>query len=87
MLHWNLSKKYELPAACIQLCEHKAEKALQNDEVKILWDFKIQTDKHLAHSIPDITTVEKAQTLYINDVAMAIPGIERVDMQEQEKIE
>ena len=28
-------------------------------DVKILWDFKIQTDKHLAHNIPDITVVEK----------------------------
>jgi hypothetical protein len=25
---------------------------------KILWNFKIQTDKHLVHNIPDITEVE-----------------------------
>ena len=25
---------------------------LQNEEVKILWDFKIQINKHLANNIP-----------------------------------
>ena len=60
MLHWNLCKKYHLLAAEIWW-EHKIEKVLQNNEAKILWDFKIETDKHLAHNIPDITVVEKKQ--------------------------
>ena len=47
MLHWNLCKKYGLPVTD-KWWEHKAENVLQNDEVKILWDFKIQTDKHLS---------------------------------------
>ena len=54
MLHWNLCRKYNLPTAD-KWWEHKIDK----EEVKILWDFKIQTDKHLAHNIPDITVVEK----------------------------
>ena len=37
----------------------------------MLLDFKIQTDKHPAHNIPDITVVEKKQ-VWIIDVA--IPG-------------
>ena len=40
MLHWNLCKKYQLPAAD-KWWEHKTEKVLQNNEAKILWDFKI----------------------------------------------
>ena len=39
--------------------EHKVDKVLQEKDVKILWDFKIQMDKHLTHNIPDITVVEK----------------------------
>ena len=62
MLHWNLCKKYHLPAAD-KWWEHKVEKVLRNDDVKILWDFKIQTDKHLAHNIPDITVVEKKASM------------------------
>ena len=83
MLHWNLCKKYGLPVTD-KWWEHKAEKVVQTAEVKILWDFKIQTDKHLAHNIPDITVVEKAQT-YLIDVA--IPGDGRIDQKEQEKIQ
>ena len=60
MLHRNLCKKYHLPASD-KWWEHNVEKMLQNDNFKILWDVKIQTGKHLAHNIPDITVVEKKQ--------------------------
>ena len=56
---------------------------LQNKEVKILWDFKIQTDKHLAHTIPDKTVVEKKQVWLID---VTIPGDSRIDQKEVEKI-
>ena len=56
---------------------------LQNEEVKILRDFKIQIDKHLAHNIPDITVVDKKQGWLI-DVAM--PGGSRINQKEEEKI-
>ena len=56
---------------------------LQNEEVKILWDFKIETDKHLAHNIPDITVVEKNQVWLID---VAIPGDSRINQREVEKI-
>ena len=78
MLHWNLCKKYHLPAS-EKWWKHNVEKVLQNEEVKIFWDFKIQTDKHLAHNIPDITVVEKKQ-VWLNDVA--IPGGSRIDQKE-----
>ena len=56
---------------------------LQNEEIKILWDSKIQTDKHLAHSIPDITVVEKKQVWLID---VPIPGDSRINQKEVEKI-
>ena len=63
--------------------EHKFDKVLQKEDAKILWDFKIQTDKHLAHNIPDITVVEKKR-VWIIDVA--IPGDGRIEEKELEKI-
>ena len=75
MLHWNLCWKYNLLTAD-KWWEHKVDKCLQKEDVKILWDFKIQTDKHMAHNIPDITVVEKKQ-VWINDVA--IPGDCRIE--------
>ena len=61
----------------------KATKVLQKEDVKILWDFKIQMNKHLAHNIPDITVVEKKQVWIID---MAIPGDGRTEEKELEKI-
>ena len=60
LLHWNLCKKYHLPES-EKWWEHNVEKVLQNEEVKILWNFKLRTDQHLAHNISDITVVEKKQ--------------------------
>ena len=81
MLHWNLCRKYNLPTAD-KWWEHKVDKVLQKD-IQILWDFKVQTDKHLAHNIPDITVVEKKRVWIID---MAIPGDGRIEEKELEKI-
>ena len=82
MLHWNLCKQYHLPESD-KWWEHNVEKVLSNEEVKIIRDFKIQTDKHLAHNIPDITVVEKKQVWLID---VAIPGNNRINQKEVEKI-
>ena len=58
MMHWNFCRKYNLPTAD-KWWELKVDKVLPKEDVQILWDFKIQTDKRLAHNIPDITVVEK----------------------------
>ena len=58
------------------------DKVLQTEKVKILWDFKIQMDKHLAHNIPDISVVEKKQ-VWIIDVT--IPEDSRIQENELQK--
>ena len=83
MLHWNLCKKYHLPAS-ETWWELNVKRVLQNDEVTIFWDIKIQTDKHLVHKIiPDITMFEKKQASLID---VAIPEDSRIDQEEFEKI-
>ena len=37
-LHWNLCRKYNLPTAD-KWWEHKVDKVLQKEDIKILWDF------------------------------------------------
>ena len=61
----------------------QVDKVLQKEDFKILWDFKIQTDKYLAQNTPDIIVVEKKR-LWIIDVA--IPGDGRREEKELEKI-
>ncbi len=80
MLHWNLCKKHDI-AANNNWWEHEVEKVVESKNIKILWDFKIQTDKHLPYNTPDITVVEQKQ-IWIIDVA--IPGDSRVELKEQE---
>uniref|UniRef100_A0A803T202 Reverse transcriptase domain-containing protein n=1 Tax=Anolis carolinensis TaxID=28377 RepID=A0A803T202_ANOCA len=82
MIHWNLCLKYHLPAAK-NWWDHKPAKVLENEHAKILWDFRIQTDKVLEHNTPDITVVEKNK-VWIIDVA--IPGDSRIDEKQQEKL-
>ena len=83
ILHWKLCQLY-----CFDYSEkwydHKTEKVLENDDVKILMDFKIQTDKVLEHSRPDITIHKKAKkecTL----VDVACPFDTRLKEKEEEK--
>ena len=64
-LHRDLCKKHH-PSASEKWWEHNVEKVLQSEEAKIFWNFKIQTDKNLAHNIPDITVVEKRQVWLID---------------------
>ena len=57
----------EIPSTCIrQMVGTQCREVLQNEADQFLWDFKIQTDKHPAHNIPDITMVEKKQVWLID---------------------
>ena len=39
--------------------DHKAEKVIETDEIKILWDMRIQMDKVTENSRPDIVVLNK----------------------------
>ena len=58
MLHWKLCEKWRLNKA-EKWYIHKPKKLLESEVCKILWDFRIQTDKNLKHNGPDITVIDK----------------------------
>ena len=61
-------------------------KVLENNEVKLLWDVSIQTEKRLERNKPDIVVLYKKQKVYlVNDVAC--PFDNRINKKGQEKIE
>ena len=65
---------------------HRAEGVMENEDVKILWHFNIQTDHLIEHRRPDIVVLNKKDsTCDIIDVA--VPGDKRVNLAEIEKIE
>ena len=53
-----LCKRFGFPYSD-QWYEHVPERELENENVKLLWDFSIQTDHHLEHNKPDILIHEK----------------------------
>ena len=62
------------------------ESAVENEEVKILWDVMIQCDREIKARKPDIVVVNKNErSCAIIDIA--IPGDIRVSEKEKEKIE
>ena len=83
-LHWHLCNLYGF-AADSKWYLHKAEKVLENDSIKILWDFNCQTDRYIHHRRPDIILINK-ETKECSLIDVAIPGDHRVDDKEVEKI-
>lgn len=85
VLHWQLCKDFGLEHG-EKWYDHKPKTVLENENVKILWDMKIQTDKVLAHNRPDIVVFEKGKrSCRLIDVAC--PFDTRVVEKEREKLE
>ena len=58
---------------------------MENERVKIMWDFNIQTDHVIQHRQPNIVIVyKKKRKCQLIDVV--IPGDSRVELKEHEKV-
>ena len=88
IIHWNYCKKFGF--ACTEkYYEHFVEtkmKVLENDEVKLLWDFSVQAENRTEHNKPDIVVLDKKQKLCLV-IDVACPFDTRIKKKEQEKIE
>jgi len=62
-----------------------SSQVMENDQVKILWDFNIYCDRIISARRPDLTIVEKSKNL-VTLVDVAIPADKRIVEKEQEKI-
>ena len=82
-LHWSLCQQFGFPRAD-KWYDHRAEKVLENENYKLLWDFDIKTDKVIKERRPDLVIVKKqSREAWLIDVA--IPGHARVAQKELEK--
>ena len=85
IIHLELCERYDL-AQGVKWYNHQPESVIENESVRILWDFNIQTDHYIEHRRPDILVFEKdSRRCFIIDIAS--PGDKRVVEKEQEKIE
>ena len=85
VIHWQLCKDYNLEHA-EKWYDHRPQVTVENDKVKTLWDMKIQTDKVLEHSRPDIVVLEKDQRI-CKIIDVACPFNTRIIEKEREKVD
>lgn len=84
-IHWTLCKRYDLDAAD-RWYQHVPEVVQENEKVKLIWDFNIQTDLEIGARRPDLVLVHReSNTTYIIDVA--IPYDTRIMDKQVEKIQ
>ena len=71
IVHWKLCRKYNLKRS-EKWYEHASEGAVENEEVKILWDAMIQCDREIKVRKPDIVVVNKNErSCAIIDIAIS----------------
>ena len=60
--------------------------AMHNSNLKLIWDFTIQTDQHLVHNHPDIVYVDILQK-HCFLIEILIPGDSQIAQKATEKLE
>ena len=84
-VHWDLCKKKRLEHT-EKWYEHVPEGAVENEEVKMLWNINVNCDNAMEARRPDIILIdEKEQKEIIIDTA--VPADVRVGEKEREKME
>ena len=85
IVYWVMCKRYGFSNA-VKWYEHTLDNMLENDNLKILWDFSVQTNQKLEHSKPNILIVDK-KTGECHIIDVACPLHTRVKEIGQEKVE
>ena len=84
-VHWDISKKNGLEH-CEKWYEYALEGAVENEEIKILWDINIQCDNLIEARRPDLIVIDKKKQKVII-IGTAVPADVRVEEKEKEKVE
>ena len=85
-LHHEICQHYRIPTAEQQPWLHRPEAVTETEQVKVLWDFEIRTDRIVTARRPDLLVIDKQEkTAKIIDVA--VPLDKNVRDKEGEKVE
>ena len=57
-LHWDLCEENGLKCN-LKWCEHEPDSVVENDDIKLLWDFNIQCDNMIEARRPNIVVLHK----------------------------
>ena len=84
-VHWDICKKNRLEHS-EKSYEHAPEGAVENEEIKVLWDINIQCDNLIKTRRPDLIVIHmKKQKGIIIDIS--VPTDLRVEGKDKEKVE
>ena len=84
-LHWKICKEYNIPCP-EKWYNHIPEKVVENDRMKILWDYDVRTDHVIQARRPDLILINKVEQK-VSLIDVAIPWDTRVKEKSREKIE
>ena len=84
-IHWNIAYSYGLDVSN-KWYEHKPEGVIENDHVKLFWDFNIQTSTYIQARRPDVVVVDRDKKT-CNIIVIAVPGDAGIVEKEKEKVE
>ena len=85
IVHLELCQNFGF-AGKVKWYNHKPVTFVDNDRVKILWDFNIQTDHVIQQKRSDIVVMHKTERkCHLTDIA--VTGDKRIELKEQEKID
>ena len=84
-IHLRLAEKYNLLTEYPPWYRYSPEPLLENDTVKILWNFPIQTDRRINHNKPDILVFGKKER-EISIIDIAVPNDSNISQKRNEKI-
>ena len=85
-VHWDICKKNRLEHS-EKWYEHVPEGAVENEEIKVLWDINIQCDNLIEARRPDLIVIDKKeQKGIIIDIAVSADvGVEGKEKEQVEK--
>ena len=84
-VRWDICKKNMLEHS-EKWYEHAPEGAVENEEIKVLWDINIQWDNLIEARRPDLIVIDKKEQKGII-INIAVPADVRVEEKEKEKVE
>ena len=83
-VRWGLCKRHQL-SHTQEWCNDQPEFVIENDKVKILWNFNTYVDGFLEAKWPGIIVVDKEEECVIIDIA--VPADQNIEIKETEKKE
>ena len=85
MVHWHLCKTFHVQLDVISWRDHQPLPVVENNEIKLLWDFGMVTDHMISHNRSDITVFLRRDHRILF-VEIACPADVNVLAKEDEKI-